>query len=68
MSMLTTLLVRAEIAVLWLVHQLFRVTVIGVVITLGIAVLPVFLSVGVISDLTDALRERLLISRTHRDH
>ena len=66
MSMLTTLLVYAEIAVLWLMHQLFRVAVIGVVITLSIAVLPVFLSVGVISDLTDVLRERLLVSQTHR--
>ena len=66
MSMLTTPMVYAEIAVLWLMNQLFRVAVIGILITLSITVLPLFLSAGVISDLTDALRGRLLVSRTHR--
>ena len=66
MSMLTTPMVYAEIAVLWLMNQLFRVAVIGILITLSITVLPLFLSAGVISDLTDALRERLLVSRDHR--
>ena len=68
MSMLTTLLMYAEITVLWLIHQLFRVAVFGIIITLSITVLPVFLSVGVLGDLTDALRERLLVSKTRRKH
>ena len=66
MSMLNTPLVYAEISVLWLMHQLFRVAVIGTLVTLSIAILPVFLSAGVIGELTDALRERLSVSQTQR--